>query len=52
MTVVIHDISPLIHTNQPCSLRTVVIELTEEQRRKLQLNYAEEGYSSCILETK
>lgn len=50
LTVVIHDACPTIHLEQPCSLRTVVIELTEDQSEKLKLNHNLEGYSVCILE--
>lgn len=44
LTVIIRDYSPLIHMQEPVSLRTVRIELTEDQRRQLALRWT---HSSC-----
>ena len=58
ITVIIRDISPVVHLNEPVGLRTARIELTKEQEEKLKLrsigfiNGVEmfEQYSICILE--
>lgn len=49
LTVVIRDITTFIHLGDSPSYRTVVIELTEEQRSKLTM-HEHESISTCILE--
>ena len=58
LTVIIRDLSPMIHLQEPVSHRRVTFELTEEQEDLLKLkctgsvgsaNIFEE-YSSCFIE--
>lgn len=60
LTVLIRDITPLIHLNEPVSHRRVTIELTAEQQQQLKLekvghslgNDIFEDYGTCLLETQ
>jgi hypothetical protein len=38
LTVVLRDIAPMVHLNEPVNHRSVRIELTENQRKILSLN--------------
>lgn len=49
LTVVIRDVAPLMHLNEPCAYRTVHIALTEEQQRELALGKTE-SINSCFFE--
>lgn len=50
LTVIIRDEAPVRHLNEPCSYRSVHIELTAEQREMLVRRHDDESYSHCFLE--
>ena len=50
LTVIIRDVAPLMHLNEPCLHRTVQIALTAEQREALRFRHNYEEVSSCHLE--
>lgn len=60
LTVIIRDEGPLIHLNEPVCLRSVRIELTQEQLEKLRVKHTYtingqecyESISHCFLEAK
>lgn len=48
LTVIIRDISPFIHLQEPCTFRTVHIQLTDEQIHLLRMNKDEQVSQSFI----
>lgn len=48
LTVIIRDISPFIHLQEPCTHRTVQIPLTDEQVHLLRMNKDEQVSQSYI----
>jgi hypothetical protein len=48
LTVVIRDISPFVHLQEPCTYRTVHIPLTDEQVHSLRLTKDEQISTSFI----
>lgn len=49
LTILVRDDSPMIHCNDSPAYRTIRIELTPEQMRKLNLR-SYESISRCIIE--
>ena len=50
LTVIIRDDSPMFHANDSPTYRSVRIELTAEQRARIQLRHESEHISQCFIE--
>jgi len=49
LTVIIRDLSPFIHLQDPCNYRSVHIDLTPEQLHKLAMS-SDESIGQCFIE--